>query len=224
MNLAVTGAGPAPPRAIVFDWDNTLVDTWSQIRAALNHTLVAMGQEPWTPEQVRARVRTSARDACPALFGERAAEATEIFYRTFEADHLERLAPLPGTEAALERLSEAGLVLAVVSNKRGRLMRREAEHLGWSGRFHRLVGALDAARDKPAPDPVVMALAGSGVAPGADVWLVGDTDIDMVCARNAGCLPVLLRGEAPGDSEFPEAAPAFHVVSCQALAERLFNT
>ena len=217
-------SGATRPRALVVDWDNTLVDTWSQIRRALNHTLVAMGHEPWTAAQTRERVRASARDSFPQLFGARAEEAIALFYATFEADHLERLSPLPGAEDALRRLAEAGLVLAVVSNKQGRLLRREAEHLGWTGLFHRLVGATDAAKDKPAPEPVALALEGSGVAPGAEVWLVGDTDIDMLCALNAGCRPVLLRAAAPEPGEFPEAPPERHIPDWPTLAEQALST
>ena len=107
----------------------------------------------------------------------------------------------------------------MVSNKRGDLLRREATRLGWEGYFERLVGANDAARDKPAVDAVEMALGDSGLAPGPEVWFVGDTDIDMVCAANAGCLPVLLRAEPPGAGEFTGSEPGVHVVGCVQLLE-----
>lgn len=208
----------ARPRAILFDWDNTLVDTWPAIHHALAATFRAMGREPWTLEETRCRVRQSTRDAFPALFGERAEEAMGVFYATFEADHLERLTAHAGAEESLRRLVAAGYLLAVVSNKRGHILRREASHLGWDGYFHRLVGADDAARDKPAPEAVALALERSGIAPGREVWFVGDTDIDMLCAVNAGCLPVLLRAEAPGPGEFDAAQPIRHLPDCQALA------
>ena len=210
-----------PPRAILFDWDNTLVDTWAIIHRALNVTLEAMGKPAWTIDETKARVRASARDSFPTLFGERAEAAAELFYRTFESEHLQALRELHGASALLERLSSADFVLAVVSNKKGHLLRREAEHLGWAEHFHRLVGATDAARDKPAVEPVELALAGSDIAPGEAVWFVGDTDIDMLCAANAGCVPVLLRAEAPKKGEFGALSPRYHVKSCSALAELL---
>jgi phosphoglycolate phosphatase len=211
---------PPAPRALLFDWDNTLVDSWGAIHHALAATLEAMGQAPWTLEQTRARVRRSARESFPELFGKRAAEAVEIFYRTFEADHLETLREHAGASELLRSLAaDARYHLAVVSNKQGYLLRREAAHLGWDAYFDRLVGANDAVRDKPAPEAVTLALEGSGVAPAPDVWFVGDTDIDMLCAANAGCLPVLLRPTPPGEAEFAEAAPEFHVDSCISLLE-----
>ena len=210
----------ARPRGLIFDWDNTLVDTWSTIHVALNTALTAMGHNAWTMAQTRERVRASARDSFPALFGERAEEATEIFYRAFESQHLKNLRALDGAEDMLRALSDMdSLYLAVVSNKKGYLLRREAEHIGWNNYFTHLVGANDAARDKPAVEAVEMALANSGLQPGPDVWFVGDTDIDMICAVTAGCIPVLLRPEAPAAGEFPDAAPRLHVTSCQALFE-----
>jgi phosphoglycolate phosphatase len=210
-----------PPRALLFDWDNTLVDTWPAIHHALAATFRAMGQEPWTPEQTRARVRKSARDSFPELFGKRAPEATDIFYRTFEADHLARLKERPGATAMLGRLDAAGYYLAVVSNKRGDLLRKEAQSLGWTAQFVHLVGANDAARDKPAEEPVHMALEGSGIAPGEEVWFVGDTEIDMLCACTAGCVPVLLRKEPPAAGEFGDNSPRHHLPSCGSLADLL---
>ena len=210
---------PEPPRALLFDWDNTLVDTWGVIHHALTATLKAMGHRPWSLEETRKRVRASARDGFPVLFGDRAEEATAIFYDTFEADHLAKLRARPGAEGMLAELAQAKLVLGVVSNKAGYLLRRESDHLGWTSLFHRLVGANDAPRDKPAVEAVDLALEGSGLARGPAVWFVGDTDIDMHCAVRAGCLPVLLRPEPPEAGEFGESEPRFHVVSCQALVE-----
>src|SRR3546814_3682656 len=119
----LASALPAPS-AILFDWDNTLVDSWAVIHHAMTATFEALGERPWTLEETRRNVRQSARDAFPALFGARADQATAVFYRTYEADHLDRLQPLPGAEAMLQALAGAGdLTLGVVSNKRGPLLR-----------------------------------------------------------------------------------------------------
>ena len=208
------------PRALLFDWDNTLVNTWIAIHHALTVTFEAMDRQPWTLDETRLRVRRSAREAFPVLFGARAEEATGIFYKAFESDHLETLEAHEGAEAMLRWLAESGgYYLAVVSNKRGDLLRSEATQLGWDRYFDRLVGANDAARDKPAVDAVDLALGDSGLAPGPEVWFVGDTDIDMLCATNAGCLPVLLRDEPPGAGEFTGSEPEVHVADCTQLLE-----
>lgn len=217
----MTGGNLEPPRALLFDWDNTLVDTWSVIHSALETTFRALGLEPWTLAECRERVRGSARDVFPGLFGPNAGKATEIFYAAFGEIHLQQLQPLPGATALVERLAAAGHHLGVVSNKQGTLLRKEAAHLGWDRYFNKLVGATDAHRDKPAPDPALMALEGSGIAPGERVWFIGDTDVDLLCAVNCGCVPILLRPEAPGEGEFADCPPRRHVRSCEELAELL---
>jgi phosphoglycolate phosphatase len=211
------------PKAILFDWDNTLVDSWTAIHDAQNHTLIAFGLEPWTIEETRARVRGSMRDAYPQLFGSRWLEAGEVFYDRFAAKHMETLEPLPGAKILLKELRVAGIYLAVVSNKKGSYLRKEAVHLGWHSYFDRIIGAFDAPQDKPAVDPVGMALDGSGISCGEDVWFVGDADIDLECATNAGCIPVLVREMAPQPGEFDGYRPALYVDSCLTLLKVVQN-
>ncbi len=155
--LTATGqAGTlAPPQAVLFDWDNTLIDSWAAIQDAQNYTLAYFGLKPWTLDEVRARVRGSMRDTFPAMFGERWREAGEVFYARFTEHHLDALKPLPGAEEMLRSLQESGVYLGVVSNKKGDYLRAEAARLGWQGYFGSIVGAFDAARDKPATDPVL---------------------------------------------------------------------
>lgn len=178
------------PRAILFDWDNTLVDNWGAIHASINRTLTAMGHQPWTLEETRIKVARSLRDSFPILFGDRWKEARKIFYDSFEAVHLDVLKPLPGAADMLAALKDRGLYLAVVSNKTGRYLRSESDRLGWSKFFSRLVGATDASADKPAVEPVELALDGSGIARSGEVWFVGDGAIDMECAINAQLTPI----------------------------------
>lgn len=207
------------PRAIVFDWDNTLVDSWATIHDALNFLMAAMERPLWTIEETRERVRLSLREAFPPLFGDRWEEARQIYMDRFRAIHLERLTPLPGCEAMLRTLA-AKHYLAVVSNKTGAVLRGEADHLGWSALFGSIVGAGDCHADKPHGAPVALALRPSGIEPGPDVWFVGDTAVDMECAIASGCVPVLLGAAGPSD-EFARFPPALTVVDAAALFRAL---
>jgi len=198
------------PFAVLFDWDNTLVDNWGSVRAALNAAFVAFGKEPWTIEETRARVRRSLRETFPEMFGEAWPRARDIFYRTFEAEHLATLRALDGAGAALAEMSRDA-VLGVVSNKQGTLLRREAEALGWSRHFHRLVGATDAVRDKPDPAPIELALNGIEIPQNATIWFVGDTALDMHAAHASGCLPVLFGKDELDQAALMRYPPAMHV-------------
>lgn len=211
-------AGVGKPRAIVFDWDNTLVDSWVPIHAALVETFELMGHEPWTYDETRERVRYSMRESFPKLFGDRWEEAAAQFYRSFERVHIDHLTPLPGASDMLAELHGAGIRLCVVSNKMGKYLRTEAEHLAWDTYFHKVVGAGDAARDKPAEDPVYLALEGSHIVAGASVWFVGDAGVDMEIAHKTGCVPVLLGDADPDRNEFDKFQPKVIFRSCIELA------
>jgi phosphoglycolate phosphatase len=210
----------ARPRALLFDWDNTLVDSWETIHDALVATFTAMGHAPWTMQETKLRVAKSLRDAFPAIFGERWEEARTLYLDTFTATHLERLRAIEGAAELIAGLAGAGFYLGVVSNKTGEVLRREAEHLGWSRHFKRVVGAGDAALDKPHAAPVLLALDGSAIAC-AEAWYVGDTALDMECARNAGCVGVLLGARAVADETFARFPPDLHFSGCAALGRHI---
>ncbi len=186
----------ASPRAVLFDWDNTLVDSWQIIHQALHETFIAFDRTPWTIDETKAWVRHSMREAFPRLFGSRAEAAGERFYEAYRRVHLDRIRPMAATRETLEGLVGQGLYLAVLSSKNGDLLRAEASHLGLGGYFSRLVGATDTSADKPSPVALRHALEPSGIAAGAEVWYVGDSGIDVVCARRSGCVAVLV-GPAP---------------------------
>lgn len=207
------------PRAILLDWDNTLVDSWAVIHEALSVALKGMGCAPWTLDETKQRVRHSLRDAFPRLFGERWEDARKLYLDAFSAVHLERLTALAGAEALLEALAGDGYYLAVVSNKTGRFLRREADHLGWSRYFRAMVGAGDAPADKPDPAVIQAALSGSGIEP-ASAWLVGDTELDLECAIAAGCVPILISLEDLRQ-ELPRAQPMLRFSDCTALLQGL---
>ena len=191
------------PRAVLFDWDNTLVVSWEIIHESLRLTFLDLGREPWSFDQTKAWVRRSMRDSFPDLFGGDAARAEHLFYKHYRAQHLSQLTPLAGAESTLTGLQRNGLPLAVVSSKQGHLVRDEATHLGWTGYFGRIVGADDGPADKPAPEVMALALEGTGVTAGPDVWYVGDTGIDVTCARNAGCAAVIVSADPPRDGDCP---------------------
>lgn len=209
------------PVAILWDWDNTLVDGWAAIEAGLNATFRAFAMPEWDRETVLARVRGSLRDTFPAMFGAGWERARDIFYAEVKDRHLAVLSPMAGAAEAIAAAAGIG-PQGVVSNKQGPLLRAEAAHLGWAPRFRALVGAGDAVRDKPDAAPILMALDRIGRPAGADVWYVGDTALDMQAARAAGCRAVLL-GDAAHDGGIAAAAPDAVFADGHALAAHLLS-
>jgi phosphoglycolate phosphatase len=209
------------PKAVLFDWDNTLVNTWPTIVECYRDTFAALGEAPWTEQQVRDRAHGSLRDHFPTLFGDRAGEAERVFYETFHRIHLDKLEPLPGADVLLQRANDIGAYVAVVSNKVGVNLRAEVAHLGWERWIRTAVGAKDAPRDKPAPDPIFLALDGTGIAPDHTVWMVGDTPGDLKCAHAAGVLPVYFGSVEIMAERLQEFPPRLHARDCHELAALL---
>lgn len=206
----------APPRAILFDWDNTLVDGWAAIEAGLNAAFREFSLPLWDRTQVLANVRRALRESFPELFGAEWERARDIFYAEVRACHLQVLQPMPGAAAALQ--AGAGrLPMGVVSNKQGPLLRAEAAHLGWDRHFGPLIGAGDAAADKPDPAPIFMALQSLGLSPAPNIWYVGDTALDMQAARAAGVRAVLM-GDAAHDGGIAATGADQVFDDCHALA------
>lgn len=209
----------ARPVAVLFDWDNTLIDGWAAITAGLDAAFDAFGLPRWTEQEAKSRVRLSLRDSFPGLFGAEWRRAEVIFYEAVSARHLDVLRPMPGAREALAAAAACG-PLAVVSNKQGPLLRREAAKLGWQQHFQALVGAGDAVADKPDPAPFRLALAACGTPASQAVWYVGDTAIDMAGARAAGLLGVLV-GDAAHDGGLDNVAHDLHFADGHALAATL---
>ena len=141
--------GLPKPRALLFDWDGTLIDNWDAIVSGLNEALVTYGQAPWGRDEAMDRISASQRDSFPVLFGDDWEAARDIFYAGFERRHLELLTVLDGAEALLDACQP--LLTSLVSNKSGRHLRKEAEHLGWTSRFHALVGATECGEGQTRP-------------------------------------------------------------------------
>lgn len=209
------------PRAVLFDWDNTLVDAWPVMHDCMNTTLAAMGQAPWNLEEAQRRMARSLREYFPELFGDRWQEARKIYYSRFGEIHRDLTTAFAASEPLLTHLHRAGCHLAVVSNKTGSYLRAEVQGFGWDRYFTQIVGAGDAPRDKPAPDPALKALEKAAIGDGEAVWFIGDTDVDMCCARAIGAVPILVRETPPADHETQRWGDVIHVDDLQTLFDTL---
>lgn len=196
------------PRAVIFDWDDTIVDTWPIALQALNTALLAMGRTAWSDDEARRRCGGSARDLYGQLFGDRWQEADKIHMDAYLRLSAQEERIHAHAEDVLKALSARKIYLAVVSNKRGPLLRADAARIRFDRYFGKIIGAGDAAADKPSPAPVHMALQDSGIAAGADVWFIGDSPTDMMCAINAGCTPILIETKPPPEEMLTGNPPA----------------
>ncbi|HEU0117830.1 MAG TPA: HAD family hydrolase [Alphaproteobacteria bacterium] len=181
------------PKAIIFDWDNTLVDSWPAIMDAINQTRKHYGLETWSLPEIKKNCTRAARDSFPEWFGEEWEVAYAYYYNAFDKVRKQYgIVTMPGATELLKYLNEKEVPCFIVSNKRGDYLRIEIAQLKWKDYFTGVAGAHDAPKDKPAREHVVHALTGSGHEPHPDIWFVGDSEADVACARNANCTPALI--------------------------------
>ena len=182
-------------KAIIWDLDGTLLDTLQDLAGAVNHSLETYGLPVRTKEEIRAIVGRGIRhlveNAVPTGTDPATTDAVFGEFCTYYAAHsADATAPYAGVPAMLEKLSRAGVKMAIVSNKadfavQDLVMRYFGEEITLA------VGAREDIPKKPAPDMVEYALARLGVTK-AEAAYVGDSEVDVLTARNTGmdCLAV----------------------------------
>lgn len=178
--------------SILFDLDGTLADTARDLGATMNVLLKAHGREPLDLSHVRHMVGAGARKIMERGFqltGDPASESqlSDLlpgfldYYSAHIADHT---VLFPGVRAQLDRLSHAGCLLAVCTNKPEGLTRQLLDALEITSRFPVVIGGDTLAFKKPDPRHLTEAIAQLGGTTGAAI-MVGDSSTDIDAARAA---------------------------------------
>ncbi len=182
-------------KAVLFDMDGTVLDTLTDLENAANTALRRFGLPEVTREKVRASLGNGAdrliRECVPAGTEEELIRQIVAWYRPwYEAHCCIETGPYPGILPLMERLKARGIQQAIISNKADVAVRELAERF-FPGLLETAVGESASVRCKPDPDAVLAAAAQMGRTVDECVY-VGDTEIDLATARNAGmdCLTV----------------------------------
>lgn len=175
-----------PVRAILFDHDGTLVDSYPGIARCLRLTCRDLGRPEMTEEEVRASIGPTLEDRFAQLWGSAVAgEATRIYRSHYAVHFLTGTRLLGGVKPTLEALAARGILMACVTNKSHDYCVRQLEHFGLLEWMKVVYGNLQGFPPKPDPAMALAALKALGVPPG-EAALVGDTAIDVRTARAAG--------------------------------------
>lgn len=179
---------------LAFDLDGTLADTASDLTSALNRTLATLDRPALDDVVVRLMVGNGVRALLRrglAATGETSDELVESLFPTFiehyRADICTGTRAYSGAEQTLDLLADAGVMLAICTNKPEQLTRLLIEKLGWADRFAAIVGGDTLAVRKPNAAPLLETVARAG---GGNAAFVGDSITDVATARAAG-LPIV---------------------------------
>ena len=184
------------PAAVAFDLDGTLVDTLEDLAHATEEALRLSGYgrpdgQPRHPlEAYRRFVGNGARRLIERAAGETVGAAQvdallETFVRVYDRDCLLYTKPYPGIPELIEALECSGYRMVVVTNKPEEQAVKILRHFFPRNPFACVCGGRAGRRHKPDPAALLETLAAAGADPGRTLY-VGDSDVDVMTAHNAG--------------------------------------
>jgi phosphoglycolate phosphatase len=211
--------------AVIFDLDGTLIDTASEIAVALNHTFAELGVAALAQKDVENLIGRGVHSMVErALKQAGAVDAdVEAAVERFEEHYAKTVGTeaqlFPGVLAGLNLLRQRGYKLSVVTNKPRYFTERLLERLDVHALFESLVTGDDGIRRKPHGDMLDAACRAMGSAPSTSL-MIGDSDNDVLAARNAGC-PVWCVPYGYNEGRAPQTLACDRLVATVEEAARL---
>jgi phosphoglycolate phosphatase len=193
----MTGSPPAQLRAIIFDCDGVLFDSWRANVAYYNAVLAALEQPPLDAERERLAHMLSSPQLFATLFCDTPAlleRARTIAIAMDYTPFLRWMEPAPGLHDLLAALKPQ-YRLAMATN-RGFTIAGVMRHFGLAPLLELAVGIYDVPRPKPFPDMIEKCVQHFGIAPHEAAY-VGDSPSDLEAARAAGTHFIAV-GDLPG--------------------------
>lgn len=175
-----------PLRAVMFDFDGTIADSYPAITASVNHVRAHYHLPPLREPEVRRHVGRGPVHLLEHTVPGHNPEEGVVLYRAHHPSVLRSGTKLmPGALETLRTLKERDLLLAVCSNKPRVFTQELLEYLQLAPLIDASLGPEDCPRPKPAPDMLRAALGRLHVA-AEEALYVGDMTVDIETARGAG--------------------------------------
>ena len=187
-------------KTVLFDLDGTLLNTIDDLADSANRVCAAHGWPQFTPAQYCYFVGNGIPKLVERFSPEAARTPAQLAatLREFDAQYgahmFDKTAPYPGMPQLLARLHARGVRMAVYSNKADEFAGEVVARYFDPALFALVRGARPGVPTKPAPEGTRALLAALGADPAAgDVLYVGDSNVDVATAHNAGlpCCGVL---------------------------------
>jgi phosphoglycolate phosphatase len=173
-------------RVILFDLDGTLIDSTEAILEGFYVSFTTFGKTPPEDEEVKKLIGLP----LDIMFGKLGVEKKEVWnYVDVYKQHYRKISKqktvlLPYAKEALTEASKFAR-LGIVTTKTAQYSRELLEHFGIMNYFEVLIGREDVQNPKPHPEPVLKAVYKMKALKEA-TWMIGDTCLDMISAKEAG--------------------------------------
>ena len=203
----------APPRAVLLDLDGTLVDSARDLAETLDDLLAEAGHPPLGREKVATMIGAGVAALVQRGFAARGvpldeagtAARTSRFMELYTPRATRHTRPCTGVAAALGALADAGVPMAVCTNKPQAVSEQILADLGLLSHVRAVVGGDCGLPKKPDPAILLRALELLGATP-SDAVHVGDGRADMEAAQAAGMRAVFVEGGYAGPDDRSGAA------------------
>ena len=200
---------------ILWDWDNTLVDTFAAILDAQNVMRHFYGLPDWSKEEAKKAMNISGRNLIRDLVGEeKVFEARQIYLSAY----IKSASKISLKEGALDVLKKAktlGYISILASNKAGNILRNEVKILNIEHYFNRIIGAEDTFDDKPSKLFTDMALSGFSY---ERIYSIGDGKADIKMGHNYENGKSILVWTNPDSAEFRDDKPDYAFIGLKDLS------
>lgn len=197
-------------KAVIFDLDGTLVDSIHGIARALNTMLAEKGLPVHSIEECKNMVGNGFKELVRRALPENRRSDEEIesclsrLRELYEQCWDYGMRPFDGITDLLEYLRTHGIRFAVDTNKDEGVARKIAERLFPGFSFFRVAGTTPLMPRKPDPAKTLSILADMGVSP-SECLYVGDSEVDIMTAKNAGIKPISAAWGFRGTQRLAEA-------------------
>ena len=172
---------------ILFDLDGTLIDSTEAILESF-HTACKQLDFPSPSDAQIKRLIGYPLDYMFAHVGvpkERVWDFVAAYKEHYRVISKQKTVLLPNAKEAVEEAA-AFARLGIVTTKTGRYSKELMEHFGLLDYFEVLIGREDVEHPKPHPEPILNALEMMHPSKDEDIYMIGDTKLDMECAKEAG--------------------------------------
>jgi phosphoglycolate phosphatase len=195
-------------RAVLFDLDGTLVDSYAALAEAVNYARREHGLADLSTSRIRDFVGDGLETLLQRAFAAEDVPSTvrEAFEQRYDEICCVESKVLADVEVTLQTLSQLGVTMAVCTNKPTYFSRKILDFLGLGQHFRAVVGPDLAGARKPDARHVERTLDEAGCR-GATVLFVGDMPIDVRAARNSGIDVAVVASGSATAQELHASAP-----------------
>lgn len=188
-------------KAVLFDFDGTLVNTNDVIIESWQHTYRYYTGREESVDKITACFGEPLLITMAREFPNVAPEESAAVYREYQKEKADELVKVfEGVPEMLETLRQAGYRLAIVTSRTRESALRYLNMFGLADYFEAMVSCEDTDIHKPNPEPILLCLEKLGIGKDEAI-MVGDSPFDMKCANNAEVKSVLVDWRITTDSE-----------------------